>query len=56
MLQMYWAVQKQVKMADIEKYTPHSERFINNDAVPACNMTAEIIADTKMYIDNKLSG
>lgn len=29
--------------------------YIDNDAVPACNMTAEIIADTKMYIDSKLS-
>lgn len=29
--------------------------YIDNDAVPACNMTAEIIADTKLYIDSKLS-
>ena len=29
--------------------------YIYNDAVPACNMTAEIIADTKLYIDSKLS-
>lgn len=29
--------------------------YIDNDAVPACNMTAEIIVDTKLYIDSKLS-
>lgn len=28
--------------------------YIDNDAVPACNMTAEIIADTKLYIDEKI--
>ena len=28
--------------------------YIDNDAVPACNMTAEIIADTKLYIDDKI--
>ena len=28
--------------------------YINNDAVPVCNMTAEIIADTKLYIDDKI--
>lgn len=30
--------------------------YIDNDAVPACNMTAEIILDTKLYIDDKLQG
>lgn len=29
--------------------------YIDNDAVPACNMTADIVVDTKMYIDSKLS-
>ena len=29
--------------------------YINNDAVPVCNMTAEIIADTKLYIDSKFA-
>ena len=29
--------------------------YIDNDAVPACNMTAEIVVDTKMYIDNKFT-
>lgn len=29
--------------------------YIDNDAVPACNMTAEIIADTKLYIDSKFT-
>lgn len=29
--------------------------YIDNDAVPACNMTAELVVDTKMYIDSKLS-
>lgn len=28
---------------------------IDNDATPACNMTAEIVVDTKMYIDNKFT-
>lgn len=27
--------------------------YIDNNAAPACNMTAEIIADTKLYIDEK---
>ena len=29
--------------------------YIDNNAVPACNMTAELVVDTKMYIDSKLS-
>ena len=29
--------------------------YIDNDAVPACNMTVELIADTKMYIDSKFT-
>lgn len=29
--------------------------YIDNDAVPACNMAAELVVDTKMYIDSKLS-
>ena len=28
--------------------------YIDNDAVPVCNMTAEIVADTKLYIDEKI--
>ena len=29
--------------------------YIDNDAVPACNMTAELVVDTKMYIDSKFT-
>lgn len=29
--------------------------YIDNDAVPACNMQAELVLDTKMYIDNKFT-
>lgn len=29
--------------------------YIDNDAVPACNMTADIVVDTKMYIDSKFT-
>ena len=29
--------------------------YIDNDAVPACNMTAELVLDTKMYIDSKFA-
>lgn len=29
--------------------------YIDNDAVPACNMQAELVLDTKMYIDNKFA-
>ena len=29
--------------------------YIDNSAVPACNMTAELVLDTKMYIDSKFA-
>lgn len=29
--------------------------YIDNDAVPDCNMQAELVLDTKLYIDSKLS-
>lgn len=29
--------------------------YIDNDAVPACNMQAELVLDTKLYIDNKFT-
>ena len=29
--------------------------YINNDAVPACNMQAELVLDTKLYIDSKFA-
>lgn len=29
--------------------------YIDNDAAPACNMQAELVLDTKMYIDNKFT-
>ena len=29
--------------------------YIDNDAVPACNMTAELVLDTKLYIDSKFA-
>ena len=29
--------------------------YIDNDAVPACNMTAELVVDTKLYIDSKFT-
>lgn len=29
--------------------------YIDNDAVPACNMQAKLVLDTKLYIDSKLS-
>lgn len=29
--------------------------YIENDAVPACNMQAELVLDTKLYIDNKFT-
>lgn len=45
--------------AEIEQYKKlrsyYKTTYIDNDAVPVCNMTAEIIADTKLYIDSKLS-
>ena len=33
----------------------HGTTYIDNNAAPACNMTAEIVVDTKMYIDNKFT-
>lgn len=45
--------------AEIEQYKKlrsyYGTTYIDNDAVPACNMTAEIIADTKLYIDSKFT-
>ena len=45
--------------AEIEQYKKlrsyHGTTYIDNDAVPACNMTAELVVDTKMYIDNKFT-
>ena len=29
--------------------------YIDNNAVPACNMQAELVLDTKLYIDNKFT-
>ena len=29
--------------------------YIDNDAAPACNMQAELVLDTKLYIDNKFT-
>ena len=29
--------------------------YIDNDAVPACNMQAELVLDTKLYIDSKFA-
>ena len=29
--------------------------YIDNDAIQACNMTAELVVDTKMYIDSKFT-
>ena len=29
--------------------------YIDNDAVPVCNMTAKLVLDTKMYIDSKFA-
>ena len=29
--------------------------YIDNNAAPACNMQAELVVDTKMYIDNKFT-
>lgn len=45
--------------AEIEQYKKlrsyYKTTYIDNDAVPACNMAAELVVDTKMYIDSKLS-
>lgn len=45
--------------AEIEPYKKlrsyHGTTYIDNDAVPACNMTAELVLDTKLYIDSKFT-
>ena len=45
--------------AEIEQYKKlrsyYGTTYIDNNAVPACNMQAELVLDTKMYIDSKLS-
>ena len=45
--------------AEIEQYKKlrsyYGTTYIDNDAVPACNMRAELVVDTKMYIDNKFT-
>lgn len=45
--------------AEIEPYKKlrsyYGTTHIDNDAVPACNMTAELVVDTKMYIDSKFT-
>lgn len=33
----------------------HGTTYIDNDAVPACNMQAKLVLDTKLYIDNKFT-
>lgn len=45
--------------AEIEQYKKpksyYDTTYIDNDAVPACNMQAELVLDTKLYIDNKFA-
>lgn len=45
--------------AEIEQYKKlrsyYGTTYIDNDAVPACNMQAELVLDTKLYIDNKFT-
>lgn len=45
--------------AEIEQYKKlrsyYKTTYIDNDAVPACNMQAELVVDTKMYIDSKFT-
>ena len=45
--------------AEVEQYKKlrsyHGTTYIDNDAVPACNMQAELVVDTKMYIDSKFA-
>ena len=45
--------------AEIEQYKKlrsyYGTTYIDNDAVPVCNMTAELVVDTKMYIDSKFT-
>ena len=44
---------------EVEQYKKlrsyYGTTYIDNDAVPACNMQAELVADTKMYIDSKFA-
>ena len=50
---------KNLTDAEIEQYKKlrsyYGTTYIDNNAVPACNMTAELVVDTKMYIDNKFT-
>lgn len=45
--------------AEIEPYKKlrsyYGTTYIDNDAAPACNMQAELVVDTKMYIDSKFT-
>lgn len=45
--------------AEIEQYKKlrsyYGTTHIDNDAVPACNMQAKLVLDTKLYIDNKFT-
>lgn len=45
--------------AEIEQYKKlrsyYKTTYIDNDAVPACNMQAELVVDTKLYIDSKFT-
>lgn len=45
--------------AEIEQYKKlrsyYKTTYIDNDAVPVCNMQAELVLDTKLYIDNKFT-
>lgn len=45
--------------AEIEQYKKlrsyYGTTYIDNDAVPVCNMQAKLVLDTKLYIDSKLS-
>lgn len=44
---------------EIEQYKKlrsyYKTTYIDNDAVPACNMQAKLVLDTKLYIDNKFT-
>lgn len=45
--------------AEIEQYKKlrsyYGTTYIDNDAVPACNMQAKLVLDTKLYIDSKFT-
>lgn len=45
--------------AEIEQYKKlrsyYGATYIDNDAVPACNMQAKLVLDTKLYIDSKFT-